>query len=124
VILRLVLLLVSLGFCACTFVGPDGTEFLTGVDVVTRDEAKASLRQAIDLNVAICPGNTVAGFYAREYTVPAFLNESYYRADRMADCTLAVILTPCELTPNANQDILLNLYQAVITACAPRKVGL
>jgi hypothetical protein len=124
VTLRSLFLLVLLGFGGCTFVGPDGTEFLTGVDVVTRDEAKASLRQAIDLNVSICPENTVAGFYAREYTVPAFLNESYYRADRIADCTLAVILTPCSLSPNSNQDILFNLYQAVITACAPRKVGL
>lgn len=101
--------------------GGDEVGFFTGIDTLNRREAKAQLRLGVAINAQLCPQNQAAAYYAYYYTVPAFLNDTHYRADRIETCMWLLASTPC--IPNQPQTFVVGLYGSVLSACNPKKSG-
>lgn len=115
----------SLLGAACGGMGGDEVGFFTGVDTLNRREAKAQLRLGLALNAQTCPTNQAAAYYAYYYTIPAFLNDTHYRADRIETCMWSLALTPCLPAEVANSSTFLpTIYGAVLSVCSPQKSGL
>ncbi len=119
-ILGMALFLVSLS--QCTWMSEDQASLFNGGPVLKRAEAKARLQAAVFVNFSTCPENMNAAYYAMDFVIPSFLNDAFYTAESVEFCQVALLLTPCGLSPDNDLSVLTNLYRSILATCQ-LKVG-